>query len=316
MTTTAQHWIDQTRNMLLSGYVEELLTLTTPPASLAATTMTITGANDSGIVPGIVIEIGSELFYVTNVTGTTVSVMRGYAGTTAVVHNVNDIVRVSPKFPEHRIIDELNNDLADLSAPDNGIFDMKTFTFTYQGGVDGYEVAGITNDQLSSIYQVTYAALGVVADEPEVINWKLRRNRDTSVFSSGLALVLYSGVTPGRLVTAMYKSPLTSITSSASTKISTGLPTTAYDLPPLGAALSLMVSTPIRREFLDAQGSSRRAEEVPPGAIAGSMRDLRSKRSIRVESEASRLAQMYPQLWHRNSAVGNTGVFANLGRRR
>ena len=84
-----------------------------------------------------------------------------------------------------------------------------------------------------------------------------------------------------------------------------GLATTAYDLPPLGAALNLMSTTPIRREFLDAQGSSRRAEEVPPGAISASMRDLRARRSRRIESEASRIVGMYPQMWTRNSAVQN-----------
>ena len=57
----------------------------------------------------------------------------------------------------------------------------------------------------------------------------------------------------------------------------TGLHLEAYDLPALGAALRLMSSRPIRREFLDEQGSSRSAEEVPPGAISASMRDLRER---------------------------------------
>ena len=56
-----------------------------------------------------------------------------------------------------------------------------------------------------------------------------------------------------------------------------------------------MTTAPIRREFLDAQGSSRRAEEVPPGAISASMRDLRARRDMRVAAEAARLATMYPQ---------------------
>ena len=52
--STAQTWIDQTRNMLLSGYVEELLTLSSPNASTTAANFTITGAGSSGIVPGVI----------------------------------------------------------------------------------------------------------------------------------------------------------------------------------------------------------------------------------------------------------------------
>ena len=112
-----------------------------------------------------------------------------------------------------------------------------------------------------------------------------------------MALVLYEAAFPGKKINVSYKSPLTFITGAASSfnKSSTGLQATAYDLPPLGAALSLMATAPIRREFLDAQGSSRRAEEVPPGAISASMRDLRARRDMRVAAEAARLATMYPQ---------------------
>jgi hypothetical protein len=99
-----------------------------------------------------------------------------------------------------------------------------------------------------------------------------------------------------------YKSPLTLITATTDAKSGTGLPSTAYDLPPLGAALALMTTTPIRREFLDAQGMHRRAEEVPPGAISASMRDLRMRREMRVAAESARIAAMYPQVWQRNSS--------------
>ncbi len=39
-----------------------------------------------------------------------------------------------------------------------------------------------------------------------------------------------------------------------------------------------MTTTPIRREFLDAEGTSRLAEEVPAGAISASFRDLMGRR--------------------------------------
>ena len=302
---TAQGWIDETRDMLLSGYVEELDVVSTPPSpATTGSTLVVQGLAGS-IVKGVVIEINTELMYVTAVSSTTVSVLRGYGGSTAQTHSATDVVRVSPKFPAHRILEALNNDLRDLSTPDNGLFKMNTTSFTYNATQDGYDLAGLTNETVQSVYSVTYAdPTPVEAREPDIRSWALKRNRDTAAFSSGLALVLHGTAWPGKKVTVSYKSPLTLIAATTDAKSATGLQTTAYDLPPLGAALLLMSTAPIRREFVDAQGMHRRAEEVPPGAISASLRDLRVRRESRVNSEAARLAAMYPTSWQRN-AIGN-----------
>jgi len=298
--TTAQAWIDETRDLLLSGYVEELLVLGAS-VGISDTQLTITDAADSGIVPGVIIEIDSEAMYVQKVSGT-VDVIRGYGASEPAAHDNLSIVRVSPKFPTYRILEALNNDLRDLSAPDNGVFQIKTFTTTYNANKQGYDLTedgvSLTNEAVQSIYAVSYSdPVTVEAREPEIRKWGLKRDRITTSFTSGMALVLYEAAFPGKKVNVSYKSPLTLISGVASSfnKSSTGLQSTAYDLPPLGAALALMAAAPIRREFIDAQGSSRRAEEVPPGAISGSIRDLRFRRETRVAAEAARLATMYPQ---------------------
>ena len=251
--STTQAWIDATRDMLLSGYVEELDVLTGAISSTSQTTITVQGVASSW-AKGVVFEVNSEMFYVTGVAGgNTLSVFRGYGGSTATTHANSDLVRVSPKFPTYRIIQSLNDDLNDLSSPDNGLFQMKTTSFDYNASVDGYNLAGLTSDEINSIYSVTYADVGVEATEPEITSWTLKRNRDTSTFSSGLALILYTPAWPGKKVTVMYKSPLTSVSTTDLTanQSLTGLAPTAYDLPPLGAAMALMTTTPIRREFLD-----------------------------------------------------------------
>ena len=71
---TAQGWIDQTRDMILSGYVEELLQLASE-ADASGTTLSVTGAANSGIVTGVIIEVDLEAMYVTGVSGTDVSVI-------------------------------------------------------------------------------------------------------------------------------------------------------------------------------------------------------------------------------------------------
>ena len=307
---TAQVWIDSTRDMLLSGYVEELDIIT--GNVLVGDSEIIVQGYASSIVKGVVIEINAELMYVLQVASTTISVLRGYGGSTAAAHTANDIVRVSPKFPTNRIISSLNDDLADLSAPGQGLFQMKTTSFTYNAGVDGYDLTGLTSAEIDSIYSVTYADIGTEAAEPDVSSWRLRRNRDTASFSSGLALILYTGAWPGQKITVMYKSPFTPITDGTTARSAVGLATTAYDLPPLGAAMALMTTTPIRREFLDAQGTSRMADEVPPGAISASFRDLMGRRRARVEAESGRLVSQYPQLWTRNSAMRPTAQWSGF----
>jgi hypothetical protein len=257
-----------------------------------------------------VFEVGTEMFYCTSVAGNTINVFRGYGGSTATTHADGDFLRVSPKFPTYRIIGSINDDLSDLSSPDNGLFQMKTTSFTYDGGVDGYNLAGLTSAEINSIYMVTYADVGSEATEPQVLSWTLRRNRDTATFPSGLALVLYTGAWPGQKVTVMYKSTLTPIVDGSTLLSTVGLETTAYDLPPLGAGMALMTTTPIRREFLDAEGTSRLAEEVPAGAISASFRDLMGRRRARVQAESARLISRYPQIWSRNSSVRPTSQWS------
>ena len=301
---TAQIWIDETRDMLLSGYVEDLDILTGIVAETTGVSDIIVQGYASSIVRGVLIEVNAELMYVVQVVSTTISVLRGYAGSVPAAHAANDIVRVSPKFPTHRIISSLNDDLADISSPANGMFQMRTTTFVYNGGVAGYnlDTSGFVVD---SVYEVTHAAVGVLANEPEIISWRLKRDRATASFASGNALILYDGAVPGRTVRVLYKSPLTPITNSATSLADVGLATTAYDLPPLGAAMALMTTRPIRREFLDAQGTSRMGEEVPPGAISASFRDLMGRRRARLEAETSRLVAQYPQQWSRHAAVAS-----------
>ena len=297
---TAQIWIDETRDMLLSGYVEDL-DIITGDVGVADSSIIVQGISAS-IVKGVVIELNAELMYVISVVSTTVSVLRGYAGSTAATHTTGDIVRISPKFPTYRIIASLNDDLSDISSPAHGMFQMLTTTFTYNGGVAGYNL-NTSGNVVDSIYEVTHAAVGVLANEPEIISWRLKRDRDTGSFASGNALILYDGAVPGRTVRVLYKSPLTPITDGTTARSATGLPTTAYDLPPLGAAMALMTTRPIRREFLDAQGTSRMGEEVPPGAISASFRDLMGRRRARLEAETARLTAQYPQQWPRHAAV-------------
>jgi hypothetical protein len=313
---TVQSWIDETRDLLLTDYVEELATLDAD--GLDASETVVGFESPSQVVPGVVagatIEVGTELMYVFSVAASpsgAATVMRGYKGSTAQAHAARSLVTVNPKFPAYQVLDALNHELSDMSSPQNSLFQMKTVDFTFNAAQDGYNLTGVTDDILS-IYQVTYSDPGSEASEPTIPSYTLRRNRDTDTFASGYALILHGDAWPGQTVRVMYKTGFTAATS-ASTALSTiGLHSSAYDVPVIGAALRMMASRPIRREFLDEQGSSRRSEEVPPGAVSASMRDLRALRMERMNAEASRLAGQYPTIWTRSGGYANAAMYRGV----
>jgi hypothetical protein len=308
---TAQTWIDETKNLLLTDYVEECDTLGT---GLNTTETTVNFTHDTaGIVAGTIIEIGTELMYVFSVNATTndATVRRGFRGTTAASHTAGDLVTVNPKFPAQLVLNAVNDELADLSSPQNGLYQMKTVSFTYNVSQDGYNLTGVTDDILS-IYQVTYADLGSEDAEPVLPTWSLRRDRDTSTFASGYALVLHDDATSGQAVRVQYKTGFTALAATSTALSTVGLHSQAYDLPSLGAALRLMSTRPVRREFIDEQGSSRRADEVPSGAVSASMRDLRALRDMRISAEATRLDTQYPMYWMRSGGKTQNSVYRGV----
>ena len=308
---TAQTWIDETKNLLLTDYVEECDTLGT---LLNTTETTVNFTHDTpGIVAGAIIEIGTELMYVFSVNATTndATVQRGFRGTTAASHSAGDLVTINPKFPAHLVLNAVNDELADLSSPQNGLYQIKTVEFTYNIAQDGYNLTGVTDDILA-VYQVTYTDDGSEDTEPVLPAWSLRRDRNTASFASGYALVLHDDANSGQKVRVQYKTGFTALAATSTALSTVGLHTEAYDLPTIGAALRLMSTRPVRREFIDEQGSSRRADEVPAGAISASMRDLRALRENRINAEAARLDQQYPTYWMRSGTKTQNSFYRGV----
>ena len=308
---TAQTWIDETKNLLLTDYVEECDTLGT---LLNDSETTVNFTHDTpGIVPGAIIEIGTELMYVFSVNATTndATVRRGFRGTTAASHSAGDLVTINPKFPAQLVLNAINDELADLSSPQNGLYQMKTVEFTFNSAQDGYNLTGVTDDILS-VYQVTYSDLGSEASEPVIPTWTLRRDRNTASFASGYALILHDDANSGQAVRVQYKTGFTALAATSTALSTVGLHSSAYDLPTIGAALRLMSTRPVRREFIDEQGSSRRADEVPAGAISASMRDLRALRETRINAEAARLDQQYPMYWMRSGTKTQNSFYRGV----
>lgn len=283
--------IDKTNRQLLSGIVEERNKITS--ALTTTSTSVILSYDLDGIRKGSVIQIGQEQMYVWAVTvaSKTLTVERGFNGTTAQAHSADSITTLNPRFPRNQILEAINDELSDLSSPVNGLFQIKTVELQYNGSDRMINLAGVSG--LQNVYSVHYRYQS--DDYPRVSKWRLLRDMPVTDFSSGFALALDSG--PGRSgkLVVKYKANFDPVyNESDDLSLSSGLPDTAQDIIVIGAQLRLMAPREIKRNFTESQGDTRRATEVPQGAVASSVTTLTRMRRDRITAEAQRLTRLYP----------------------
>jgi hypothetical protein len=287
--TTAGNLIDRVVQPLLAGTVEERNKIAAS-INTSETSLVLTYALGS-LREHTVFEIDSELFYIweSNVTNKTLTVERGYGGTTAASHSAGATITVNPKFPRNQILTALNSELADYSSPMNGLFQMKTVDISYNGSDRMINLAGITD--LIDLYEVRLRYLA--DDYPVIRNVRLMRDMPTTDFASGLVLAFDDDVRSGSL-RVVYKAPYTAFSSESSTVTSAGAGTEIEDLLVLGAQIRILASREVKRNFIESQGDTRRSDEVPAGAMANSVTNLLRLRRDRIQAEAARLARLYP----------------------
>lgn len=291
---TCDNLIDECLRHLLSGTREQLNRLATGYTA-AGTSLRCTYDLD-GIKPGAVVGVDLELFYVWDVNESTktATVTGAHLGSTAANHSQDAIVTVNPRFSRFGLFTALNQDLLDLSSPENGLYRVRTVDLTYNSAIQGYDLTSVTD--LLDILEVKRDTSGPSNTWPVIqrSGWDLKRDLPASDFASGLGLILYQHAESGRTIRVSYKAPFGQFTTVADTHTTVGLPDTAVDIPPMGAASRLAFPREIARNFFETQGDTRRAEEVPPSAVGNSMRNLVALRQQRIIAEAARLAQRYP----------------------
>jgi hypothetical protein len=290
MATLASDLIEATRSHLFSGARPELNKLN-EALDVTETDVDFLYAA-GGIQRGAVLSIDLELMLVWAVTGSTATVQRGYAGTIAATHSTGVIIEVNPRFSNFAIFRALNEELASFSSPVNGLYQVKTVDLTYSAGRAGYDLTSVTD--LIGILEVRWKGY-TTGDWPLVRSWTVALNMATSEFASGKALLIYDGAGPGRTLRVRYKAPfapLVALTSDVQTV--SGLPATANDIPPLGAAARLVAPREVKRAFSESQPEPRAAAEVPPGANRNAAGGLLALRNQRLREESARLHQSYP----------------------
>jgi hypothetical protein len=211
-------------------------------------------------------------------------------------HADDTLVYVNPRWSNFTILRAINEELASYSSPAHGLFRMRTVPdITFNAARFAYDLTSVTD--VIDIYDVRYEALGSTREWPRVRNWMLARNQDTTDFPSGFALTLVDSPDPGRTMRIQYKAPFGTLTTLADdVQTQTGLPATANDIPPLGAAARLVAAREVKRAFTESQPEPRSAEAVPPGANRNAAAGLLALRNQRLMEESDRLRAAYPNL--------------------
>lgn len=291
--TTALDWCLEAESHILSNWRESRNVLAAAVLVGTASPITLEFDFDLGaIAPGTMLSIDLERFRVWSVdAGAKTAVCeRAQDGTVAAAHADRALVYVNPVVDHFAALRAINAELADLSAPENGLYRTRTVDLTYNAAVVGYDLTGVTaaTAPIGDPLRVAYKIPGSSKYTPRNYRYRLDSNANTTDFPSGYALFVNEG-SPGLAVRVVYRSPFTAMTALADDVTTTGVPTPAYDIPPLGAAIRLILDREVKRTFTEAQGDTRRAEEVPAGATQASARGLMLLRQRRIAAEASRL---------------------------
>lgn len=290
MTTVADLIVETQR--LVHGTQRTEINVLAAAVNSSTTTITIEDAA-GGITERSVISIDDELMYVRAVSGTSLTVIRGYRSTAA-AHDDGKLIEVNPRFPQVMIRRALIDDIH--SWPDS-VYREQTQEYslsTSEVGIDLDDFATVRR-----ILDVEMAATDNLLFWQRPYRTRLLTAADPGDFPSGNGLIVYpadfrSYPTTGSSTYAVRVTAATDFVTSTFTDAidvvtTVGLPATAIDIPPLGAAARLVGVREILRTNMGTQNQPRRAEEVPAGATIQTGLQLMQLRDRRLSQEATRL---------------------------
>jgi hypothetical protein len=198
----------------------------------------------------------------------------------------NDLVRISPRFTTWAIFREWNNQLASMSSPGSGLYGFGTFTSATDYAFGTYPLPTPDWDGQEPI---------------RLLRARWQRGGTTDVWTQVNAeyqpenrLVRVKEHTPGPQLEFVLAFPFLLAATLADDPAKLGVPDRLQDIPGLGAAATLALSTEGRRNQVLSQGDTRRATEVPPGANIGGSRMWSAMQKQRIQEEASRLSEQFP----------------------
>ena len=298
--TTLDMLVKETESRALSGFRQKQTLLGADMDDTQNTLTLMSGIPMQSIETGAFVQVDYELMAVLfRNDADTVSVRRAILNSTPAAHPAGAPLIANPRFPAVDIVKALNEDLDDLSGPTNGLYQMKVVTFTFNPAITGYDLPGLTSEDVLEVRECRAWDYGSQQAWPLIptTQWKVERQAAYDVFPSGVSIKIYNNAYPGRPIRVQYKAPYTTPLTWPEDDVAdtTGLHAQAHDIPILGAALRLMMFREFKRTFTEAQGEPRRAAEVPVGSSLTAVRGIQQHRADRIANERERLNKMFKQ---------------------
>lgn len=272
---------------------EEQATTLAAPMTAGGTTFTVTSARSValGISSGI-IEIDSELMYVSNVSGTSVTIEpwgRGYKNTVPAAHNAGARVVSQPLFPRSKILDAVNQTLGRVFPE---LYAVTTYETTSTLPVRIYPLPAGSQWLIDARWQVpngtkTWQSLKW---------WRVDPGGGTQFGDGpGITVELGDAIPSGRPLAFRYASAPGLFTAEADVyKTVTGLPDSTRDVIVLGTASALVQSQELSRLQVSSVEQQNRSQLVAPSAALTSSRYLEQAFQQRLKEERQSLQRLYP----------------------
>ena len=290
MTTTMADLVADTRRLTYGSMADQLNFLAAD--TLAGATTLVMTQDIASIVPNSVIACGLNVYYVISTVPATktVTVYPGYDNSPTVALTAGSPVFIRPRVTDWLLFQNLNDAIRSMSAPTNGLYAEGVWSQTgdptygiYEIPQEAYDMTGIIRIRVNPYPEQTLPPYMEIPRymyewQPENKTIRLKASYSTGVRIEFLVRL--------PLVTA------DALTDDVQTKC--GLGESMFDIPPLGAAVSLLRTTESGRAQIHNQGDPRRASEVQQGSNAQIAAALERNFNSRINDEYIRLQSRNP----------------------
>lgn len=284
MTTMAELVADTKRKVY--GSLPEQINLIGADAAAGATTLELEMSAE-GITPGMLVSSGLNVWFVrgVNANTNTLTVIPGYEGSPQGAVQAGDFLYIRPRVTDWYLFNELNSVVRSMSSPHSGLYRIATFDLEVDSVWQTYniptEAQGMVGILSVRVLEPSSDDLWVTVPD-RYYRWQAQEN---------ILRIMYN-VPSTSTIQVVYKAPFAAATSLADDVVDDmGLAETMVDIPPLGAAASLLRTTEARRGQIAVQGDPRRSEDVQRGANGSASMMFEQQYRDRVGEEHVRLIQ-------------------------
>lgn len=293
-------------SMNISGYtlIQDRTTHLTSPVAATVSTIAnpiIMALNSAESLGKGVVEIGEELIWVDSYdrvssNATVPPYGRAYLGTTLAAHDAGAKVTISPTFPRFSIKRAINDT---INAIGSTIFAAGTTTITSNAVTTAYMIPTTGTLDIRNILSVSYQAIGATKEWVPIRSWRFDPNANTTAFTSGQTLSIYSGIPSGRTIQVVYAKDPTAFTDDEQVfTTQTGLPASCKDVVVLGATYRLLSNLDPARASMVSPHADETDNKRPYGSSNSATKQIYALFNQRLNEEVKNQQANYPVRIH------------------